>query len=460
MINENNREGESLIATYKTHPWRWYILATFSILAFSSGLSWLIYAPIVKWTASFYNVSIGTANFLSFIIYIGAGVGAPFGMFALDSLSLREAMWIGAILNFLGNIVRTVSSYLPSYIPYLQFGVAMAGQCLLGLAQPYFLFGPTKVAAVWFAEGERVVANTIASLSPILGSGVAMLISPGIVDSNEQLPLLLEVAAVPASIGLIMTVLGVCKKRPTYPPSPSAESGLKTWTGIKTLVRNWQFLWLLVTFSITAGIYSIAITLLTQFICPYGYTEWFSGILGSIMIFGGLLGAFIFGFVVDRTKWFDKAIKISLVAASFGLIIFLEIFRIPNQPVLMATSLTVIAFFVMPIYPLISELAIEVSYPVAEGTCNGFLSTGNQIFSAILIFLAPYMAQTPDSRYKQISQCDLTGSTNTTLNASSQGLDYIYLFYFASGVMALIACANIIVFRPKCARLEAERRKA
>ena len=463
MDPETEDDKDSLMSpavftpVYKTHIWRWFVLATFSVLSFSNGLNWLTFASIVKFSADFYNVTINELNYLTVIFFIGSVVGALPAMFVLDSLSLRSAVWIGAILNLIGTIIRFVSVFLPTSVPYLGFGVAMFSQFIISLAQSYFLYAPPKVASVWFSEGERVIANTITSLSNVVGIAVSMLLAPGIVTSTRELPLLLGLTLVPALIGLVMAVFN-WKKKPPFPPSPTSEDGMKLWAGLKKLVRNWQYWFLCVIWSIAAGIFNAFLALIPQFLCPFGYSEWYSGAVGAGMIFSGLVGALIFGFIIDRTKRFEELSKIAMFLASLASLLVMELYRIPNQPVLVAIAFGLFGFFGLTLMPVFSELAIEITYPVAEGTCNGILWTSVQFVGAALTFVAPYFGQPPDPKYSSISQCDVSNST-TSDTADSQGLDYINLFYFNGVLFFLTVTAYSLLFWPRYRRVEAEKRR-
>ena len=458
-IRKSDSEEELPLAvapTYKTSPWRWYVLATFSILSFSNGLNWLTYSSIVKFAAEFYQVSITDTNYLTIIFFIGSVIGAPFAMFVLDTLSLREAVWIGGIINFLGTILRMVSGLTPTPPLYLGFGIALMSQFVIAIAQPYFLFAPPKVAAVWFADGERVIANTICSLSNVIGIGVSMLLAPGIVDQPWKVSTLLEVTVVPALIGLSMAVLGVCQKRPSTPPSPSSEEGMKMWPGLKVLVKNWQFWFLCLVWSIAAGIFNALLTLIPQFLCPYGYTEWFGGIVGASMIFAGLVGALIFGIIVDITKRFEEVSKIVLAITILASIVVMEVYNLPNQPYLIAFAYILFGFFALILMPVFSELAIEITYPVAEGTCNGILWTSVQFVGAGVTFVAPFMTRPVNPIYRDISQCAVGNSTSV---ADSEGLDYMYLFYTNGFVLFITFVIFTFAFKPKYKRVEAEKKK-
>ena len=45
-----------------------------------------------------------------------------------------------------------------------RFIVVMVGQAIAACTQPLVLSMPTKLAALWFGDHERTVANTIASM--------------------------------------------------------------------------------------------------------------------------------------------------------------------------------------------------------------------------------------------------------------------------------------------------------
>ena len=70
---------------------------------------------------------------------------------------------VGAMLNCFGAVLRVVSA-LPIIPTSSQYTVVLVGQCLCGVAQPFVLFVPTKLAALWFPDSQRAKANTAASM--------------------------------------------------------------------------------------------------------------------------------------------------------------------------------------------------------------------------------------------------------------------------------------------------------
>lgn len=69
---------------------------------------------------------------------------------------------IAAWLNFIGSLLRNVSTF---NIPVdAKFPVLMLGQTIAACAQPFVMFAPTKLAALWFPDSQRATANMLASM--------------------------------------------------------------------------------------------------------------------------------------------------------------------------------------------------------------------------------------------------------------------------------------------------------
>jgi FLVCR family MFS transporter 7 len=60
-------------------------------------------------------------------------------------------------------VLRNISTmdFVPSGDKY---PVLMLGQFLAACAQPFIMFVPTKLAALWFPDTQRAIANTLASM--------------------------------------------------------------------------------------------------------------------------------------------------------------------------------------------------------------------------------------------------------------------------------------------------------
>ena len=65
-------------------------------------------------------------------------------------------------MNAIGCVIRMLASF--SITLKYRYWIALSGQAIAAISQPLVLAMPTKLAAQWFGDNERTVANTMASL--------------------------------------------------------------------------------------------------------------------------------------------------------------------------------------------------------------------------------------------------------------------------------------------------------
>ena len=128
---------------------------------------WLTFGPVAYKAVQFYGTSLDTINFLSLVFMI---TGIPCGVVAtwlIDSIGLRFSVILSAWLNCIGAVIRVVSA-VEGIAPDAMIPLVFLGQTVAAFAQPFVLFAPTKLSALWFAEDERAVANMIATVGKLL----------------------------------------------------------------------------------------------------------------------------------------------------------------------------------------------------------------------------------------------------------------------------------------------------
>ena len=109
-----------------------------------------------------------------------------------DCISLHSLfphqLLLGGWLNAIGLVIRYISS-LHKIIPSdYGFTVVLVGQSVCAIAQPFLLFAPTKLAAKWFPDNHRAIANTIGSTSNPVGLLLAFALCPVIVKTQGDIP--------------------------------------------------------------------------------------------------------------------------------------------------------------------------------------------------------------------------------------------------------------------------------
>lgn len=78
-------------------------------------------------------------------------------------LSSDLQLILGSWLSMVGALVR-VCGTLAGETSTVRYAVVMLGQTFGALGQPFIIFAPTKLAALWFPDHQRATANMIASM--------------------------------------------------------------------------------------------------------------------------------------------------------------------------------------------------------------------------------------------------------------------------------------------------------
>ncbi|XP_035665722.1 solute carrier family 49 member A3-like [Branchiostoma floridae] len=430
-------EGQVLAGDveYRVYSSRWFILFVFCFLNLSNAMMWLTFAPISDHTAEFYKVTFDQVNWLSLVFMI---VSIPLGVAAtwlLDTLGLRPGVILAAWLNLVGAIIRLISA-IPSIPEPARFPVVITGQTLTALAQPFILEAPAKLAQLWFAENQRATANMIGSMSNPIGLLLANVISPAIVKSKADFLNVLGVYCAPAGVGVLLATFGICSSVPPSPPTASAAATSETfWQGIKKIVRNLQHWILLPIFGIGPDLFYTPTTILDQVLCPSRYDH-------------VIVGAAVAGILVDKTKRFQEVVKVGFAGAAVALLGLSFLSRQRSQQPGIATLCGIFGFFGFALYPISMELAIEVTYPVAEATSSGLLIVSGQVWGIVLILITQAIAQPLSAEDTQHASCGTTGAITPQ--------DMSIAMLVLAGVACLAAIIQIIFFRPTYKQLKAE----
>lgn len=122
----------------------------------------------------YYNVSKSAINWISTAFFLAFVAIFPLTIAVLHR-GPKPAFMCAAVLLLVGNWIRYAGSYSRSGGRY---GLAMAGEILIGFAQPFVLAAPTRYSDMWFTNRGRVTATALASLANPLGAALGQLINP------------------------------------------------------------------------------------------------------------------------------------------------------------------------------------------------------------------------------------------------------------------------------------------
>ncbi|XP_018615042.1 solute carrier family 49 member A3 isoform X1 [Scleropages formosus] len=437
-----DEEGVPHAPQFQVFRRRWFVLSVLCLLNCSNAMLWLSFAPVADQTAQYLRVSVDQVNWLS-IVYMVVAIPVSFmTTWMLDTWGLRVSLVLGSWLNMVGGILRYISILKPVPAVMWGFPVLMFGQTLCALAQPLVIFSPTKLAALWFPVHQRATANMLASMANPVGLLCANILSPLIVESTNNLPLMLGIYAVPAAVACLLATLGIQRSVPPSPPSASAETSTSEpfFQGMKLLLRNRPYMILLLCFGGGTGAFTAFSTLLEQILCVKGYTDDFAGLCGALFIFCGVLGAAIVGLCVDRTKQFTEATKVNMSLSALALTAFAVVSQMQDQRVAVATVCSLLGFFGFAVYPIAMELSVECSYPVGEASSSGLIFVSGQVQSIIYTMVLQALTQ------------ELADSPFSTCEALSWRVPVLVM----AGLCSLGSCCFLLLFRTDYRRLRAE----
>ncbi|XP_006874201.1 PREDICTED: major facilitator superfamily domain-containing protein 7 [Chrysochloris asiatica] len=429
---------------YRVYKRRWVFLLVVSLLSCSNATLWLSFAPVADTVAQYFSLSIEQINWLSLTYLV---VAIPFGVVAiwfLDSVGLRGATILGAWLNFLGSVFRTLPSI--AALSRYPFVYLMTGQSLGALAQTLVVFSPAKLAALWFPEHQRATANMIATMSNTLGILLANVLSPALVRKQEDVPLMLGIYVIPAAVACLLATTCLWESVPPTAPSAGAANSTseKFLDGLKLLVRNKAYIILALCFGAGIGIFSSFCALLEQILCVQGYSNDFAGLCGALFIVFGFLGALGLGLYVDRTKHFTEATKIGFCLTSIACVAFALVSQLQGQTIWLAVVCSLFGFFGLSIAPVAMELAVECSFPVGEGAATGLVFVLGQIEGALVMVLLTALA-TPR-----------VDPSFSTCQHGEAPLDWTVSLLLMAGLCTTCSCIFVIFFHTTYRRMQVE----
>ncbi|KAG2173262.1 hypothetical protein INT43_004636, partial [Umbelopsis isabellina] len=370
---------------YRTYPIRYFGLLMLVLLNIVTSLNWTVFAPAPQFAADYYSTSLSTINWFANVYLLCYLVSSPISSWVFERYNIKLGIITGACLQLLGAWLRYFSVFVGN--AQGKFALAMIGQLLCALAQPFILNAPTPYAATWFTPEARATANMAGSISNPVGVALAELIIPALITDESHLPFgLLIVACITTAIAIPTLFI---PPAPPTPPSPSAAANSRNdrrpyLADLKLLVTNKYYLVLLFCFAIFVGIFNAMSTLLNQIVTPYGYSDDQAGYMGVAMILGGLVGAIGMAIFVDKTKLHKVAIKTTLFLSGIMYLVLYFVVKENNLTTIIAIC-TLIGILNFSALPVGLELGVESTYPVSEAASSSTLWASAQILGLIFI---------------------------------------------------------------------------
>jgi len=355
---------------YHAHPYRWVVLATFMLIAAMSQVAWITFAPITSEAARFYGTSdlmIGLLSMSFMVVYIVIAIPSAW---AIDTWGLRTAVGLGAALTAVFALTRGLFAG--------SFALVLISQVGLAFGQPFILGSITKVAARWFPAEERATASGLGTLALYIGPLAAMGLTPPLLIRFGMRSMLSIYGA--ATLVAAIAFFALFRERP---PTPAGhEDRALMLDGLKQMLRQRDFLLLMAIFFVGLGIFNGVSTWIETIVRPRGFTIAQAGMLGTLMLVGGILGAIVLPLLSDRLRRRRAFILVSLAGMIPGL---LGMTFASSYPLLLASGFA-FGFLLLASGPIGFQYGAEITHPAPEGTSNTLLLVMGQISGIIFIF--------------------------------------------------------------------------
>jgi MFS family permease len=145
--------------------------------------------------------------------------------------------------------------------------------------------------------------------------------------------------------------------------------------GLKQVVRQKDFILLMLIFFIGLGVFNSVTTWIEDIVRPRGFSATQAGTAGGLMILGGVIGALILPTLSDRYRRRVPFILVALVGAIPGL----AGITFATSLGLLLASAFILGFFLLSSGPIGFQYGAEIARPTPEGTSNGLLLLMGQI---------------------------------------------------------------------------------
>ena len=360
-------------STYKIYSYRWLILLVFMLAAAFNQLIWITFAPVTDAAAAYYHVSqldIGLLSMSFMIAYLVVSIPASW---VIDTYGFRVAVGIGAGLTGVFGLMRGMVATNYTLVMIAQIGAA-AGQ-------PFILNAMTKVAARWFPIEERATASGLGSLAMYLGILAGLWVTPSLTLSAGFSNMLLYYGIGALAAGIIF--IAFAREYPATPPGPAElEERALMFDGLKQILRNKNFIFLMLIFFIGLGLFNSVTTWIEDIISPRGFSATQAGTAGGLMILGGIIGAVILPTLSDKYRRRVPFIIIGLIGTIPGILGI----TYATSAGLLYSACFALGFFLLSCGPIGFQYGAEIGRPAPEGTSNGLLLLMGQISGIAFIF--------------------------------------------------------------------------
>lgn len=356
------------------HPYRWILLAFYSLITVAIEIQWLAFASITEVAKNYYQVSNLSIDFLSMIYMLVFIVGSIPASYYIDTYGLKKGLVLGAILTGTFGLMKALSGSNFTLVIIAQFGLAAA--------QPLILNAITKIGAKWFPLNERATVSGIGTLAQYIGIVIALVLTPFLINEHIEgfyFKKMLMVYGIFSVVSALLVIILVKDPPQLDEVSENASIRISSKGSILHILRNKDMQLLILLFFIGLGIFNAVSTCIDQITPKLSMEQ--TGFVGGVMLIGGIIGATTLPMLsdhIEKRKPFIVICMILLIPGIVGLSFFSSFLPL-------IISAFVFGFAIMSAGPIAFQYGAEVSYPATESMAQGILLLSGQISGIIFI---------------------------------------------------------------------------
>ena len=333
------------------------VFAAYSAVCGANTMLWLSFAAITSSSARHFGVSVGSIGLLAEIVpLLFVLLALPAGAILDRSLvgSLRAAMALVAV----GAVLRVVGG---------DFAAVIAGQVLIGCAQPVFLSAITKLAQAYLPGDARARGVAQASAVNFLGMVAGLTLGPAI-GAGGHISRLLAVEAVLA-VGVVVwfaLALGA-------PNISRGRQGTRRLAVVRLLLGTREIRVLCGVVFVGFGLFVALVTWTQQLLKPAGVSQADAGVLLVAMVAVGIIGSA----VIAPTVFRRSLERVFFRVATGGVFVAYTVLAAVTMLLARELALVALGFFLLPGLPVVLNLSERYAGPASATAAALVWMTGN-----------------------------------------------------------------------------------
>jgi len=367
---------------------RWRPLAAYALLAASTQLLWLTFAPLTTASAHHYHVSENAIGWLAEIFpLLYVVLALPAGR--LLDRSFHRWLGVGAVLTALGGLVRLAGP---------DFAWALLGQLLVATGQPLVLNSVTKVAGEHLPPRLRPHGIAIGSAAVFVGMLLALILGTAL--GGRRIPALLELQAAFALVAAL-TMLHELRRRGAGAKEQDAAVAVplfalrEVWAAPNVRVLSGLLF-------LGFGVFIALTTWLQALLHNYRVSSTTAGTLLVGMVLAGAVGAAALPPLVVRRRAERATVGAAVAVAVAGSLLL----AFEHAVALDAVALVAIGLLLLTLLPVILELS-ERRAGASAGTVTALMWLAGNAGGLVVALLVALLVHHPLAAFVALAAISL-----------------------------------------------------